>query len=127
MQPPVEYVETQASDLGMGLRDAGKVSRHHPTDYGAGYGRPDGGMPEVAGYGRPEVAGYGGAPGYGAGMYEEVSYTANSLSDANSLIVALFSIRLCLLVSEKRKISVLTTVRLRCLNPVSEECSEALC
>lgn len=66
VQPPLEYVESQPSDLGMGLRDTGNVARRHPTDYGAGYGRP-----EVAGFGMPEVAGYGGAPGYGAGMYEE--------------------------------------------------------
>jgi len=74
VEPPIGYVGAQPSDLGMGLRDMGKVSRHHPTEYGAGFGRPEVagfGGPEVAGYGRPEVAGYGSAPGYGAGMYEE--------------------------------------------------------
>ncbi|KAG0588547.1 hypothetical protein KC19_2G250900 [Ceratodon purpureus] len=56
--PPVEYVEPEPSDLGMGLRDSNLVSRHHSTDYGAGYGGPD-------------VAGYGGAPGYGRSEYND--------------------------------------------------------
>lgn len=74
VEPPVEYVEAPPSDLGMGLRDTGNVARRHPTDFGAGYGRPEVagyGRPEMAGYGRSGMAGYGGAPGYGAGMYEE--------------------------------------------------------
>jgi len=84
VQPPVEYIQAEPSDLGMGLRDAGKVARHHGTDYGAGYGRP-------------ELSGYGGAPGYGAAAYgpaghEDVSYTTSSLSD---FLMVSFSIRLC--------------------------------
>lgn len=49
VQPPVEYIEPQSSDLGMGLRDSHKVNRRHPTDYGAGYGSSD-----LAAYGRTE-------------------------------------------------------------------------
>lgn len=56
--PPVEYIEPETSDLGMGLRDSNLVSRHHSTDYGAGYGPPD-------------FAGYGGASGYGRSAYDD--------------------------------------------------------
>lgn len=56
--PPIEYVEPEPSDLGMGLRDSHLVSRHHGTDYGAGYGPSD-------------LAGYGGAPGYGRTEYDD--------------------------------------------------------
>lgn len=56
--PPVEYVEPEPSDLGMGLRESHLVDRHHRTDYGAGCGRSD-------------LAGYGGAPGYGRTEYDD--------------------------------------------------------
>lgn len=45
--PPVVYVEPQESDLGMGLRDSHLVAS---TDYGAGYGRAEGGSGPVDGY-----------------------------------------------------------------------------
>lgn len=57
VSPPVEYVQPEPSDLGTGLRDSHFVSRHHPHDYGAGYGRSD--------------LGYSGAPGYGRTEYDE--------------------------------------------------------
>lgn len=45
--PPAVYVEPQESDLGMGLRDSHLVAS---TDYGAGYGRAEGGSGPVDGY-----------------------------------------------------------------------------